>query len=124
MNTDADTVFISEIVFEANHGYTDEEQKTKRRFQVSVEMALPLSDASYSDVLEDTVDYWKISQLVLKIGTENTFRLVERLAGEIGRALQLLYPMAAITVFVDKLNPPCPGQPTTCGVRMIFARKQ
>jgi dihydroneopterin aldolase len=113
-----DHVFVRGIEFEGNHGYTAAERRSTRRFRVSLVMELPLADASVSDKISDTVDYFKVSELVVSIGTRSTFRLLERLAGEIGRAIQELYPKAAVTVELEKLTPPCPGVPEASGVRI------
>ncbi|HUH03053.1 MAG TPA: dihydroneopterin aldolase [Kofleriaceae bacterium] len=113
-----DAVFVRGLEFEANHGYTVEEQQATRRFRVSLEIRRPLLAASSSDHISDTVDYRKVSELAIRIGTQSTFRLLEALAGSIGRAIQELYPAAEVIVDVDKLAPPCPGVPESCGVRL------
>ena len=33
-------------------------------------------------------------------------------------AIQELYPRATVTVEIEKLAPPCPGVPASCGVRL------
>ena len=76
-----DTVFIRGLEFEANHGYTAAERKLTRRFRVNLELQLELAEAALSDRIGDTVDYRKICDLAVSIGTENTFRLLEALAG-------------------------------------------
>jgi 7,8-dihydroneopterin aldolase/epimerase/oxygenase len=114
----SDAVFVRGIEFEGNHGYTAAERRSTRRFRVSLVMELPLAAASVSDKLSDTVDYFKVSEIVVSIGTRSTFRLLERLAGEMGRAIQELYPKAAVTVELEKLTPPCPGVPEASGVRI------
>ncbi len=116
--TRPDAVFVRGIEFEGNHGYTAAERRSTRRFRVGVTMELSLAAASTSDRIADTVDYFKVSELVVEIGTKSTYRLLERLAGEIGRGIQELYPRAAVTVELEKLMPPCPGVPSASGVRL------
>jgi 7,8-dihydroneopterin aldolase/epimerase/oxygenase len=116
-----DCVFVRGIEFEGNHGYTAAERRSTRRFRVAVTLELPLTAASLSDKIADTVDYFKVSEIVVAIGTQSTFRLLERLAGEIGRAIHELYPQAAVTVELEKLSPPCPGVPEASGVRITVA---
>lgn len=113
-----DAVFVRGIEFEGNHGYTAAERRSTRRFRVSLTLELPLAAASHSDRIADTVDYFKVSELVVEIGTGSTYRLIERLAGEIGRAIQAMYPHVAVTVELEKLSPPCPGVPEASGVRL------
>ncbi len=123
MTPPRDAVFVRGIEFEGNHGYTAAERRSTRRFRVALTMELPLAAASVSDRIADTVDYFKVSELVVNIGTKSTYRLLEKLAGEIGRAIQELYPRAAVTVELEKLAPPCPGVPEASGVRLHLAAR-
>ena len=113
-----DSVFVRGLEFEGNHGYYEEERRTTRRFRANVELSANLQQASESDALIDTIDYFEICQTVVAIGTEQTFKLLERLAGSMAAALQEQYPRSAVTVEIEKLAPPCPGVPQCCGVRI------
>lgn len=113
-----DSVFVRGLEFEGNHGYSAAERRGTRRFRVNLTLELSLETASRSDRIADTVDYWKVSETVVKLGTQSTFRLLEALAGSIGRAIQEQYPHAAVTVELEKLAPPCPGVPAACGVKL------
>lgn len=113
-----DCVFVRGLEFEGNHGYTAAERRGTRRFRVNLSLEQSLAVAASSDKLADTVDYWKVSEVVVSLGTRSTFKLVEALAGAIGAQLQELYPRAAVTIELEKLAPPCPGVPAACGVRL------
>ena len=115
-----DAVFVRGLEFEANHGYTAEERRGTRRFRLNLELRRPLAEASRSDRLRDTIDYRRVCALAMQLGTESTFRLLEGLAGEIGRAIQELYPGVTATIEIEKLAPPCPGVPESCGVRVVL----
>jgi dihydroneopterin aldolase len=114
----ADAVFVSGLEFEANHGYTAAERRATRRFRVNLELRSSLAQAAASDHLADTIDYRKVCEAVVRVGTESTFKLLEALAGRIGAAVQEIYPQAAVVVELHKLAPPCPGVPASCGVRL------
>jgi dihydroneopterin aldolase len=114
----SDAVFVRGIEFEGNHGYTAAERRSTRRFRVSLTLELSLAAAAQSDRIADTVDYFKVSEVVVALGTQSTFRLLEALAGAIARAIQELYPRVGVTVELEKLNPPCPGVPEASGVRI------
>lgn len=118
-----DAVFIRGLEFEANHGYTAAERKLTRRFRVNLELRLPLADAGRSDDIRDTIDYRKVCDLAVSIGTESTFRLLEALAGHIAVAIQQLYPTLEVRIEVEKLAPPCRGAPESSGVRMVYPPK-
>lgn len=115
-----DSVFVRGLEFEGNHGNTAAERRGTRRFRVSLTLELPLGAAASSDRLADTVDYWKVSEIVIGLGTKSTFRLLEALAGAIGAQIQALYPHVCVGIELEKLAPPCPGVPAACGVRLVL----
>jgi len=115
-----DQVFVRGLEFEGNHGYYEEERKTNRRFRVTVEIDTTLGQAYESDALSDTIDYFEVCQTVIDIGTKQTFKLLESLAASIGKALLKKYPQSTIMVEIEKLGPPCPGVPQSCGVRVFL----
>ncbi|MEO7731886.1 MAG: dihydroneopterin aldolase [Kofleriaceae bacterium] len=113
-------MFVRGLEFEGNHGYTAAERRGTRRFRVSLTIELPLAAAAASDRIADTVDYWKVSEVVVALGTKSTFKLLEALAGAIGHKIQELYPRAQVAIEIEKLAPPCPGVPAACGVRLVL----
>ena len=116
----SDSVFVRGLEFEGNHGYTAAERRGTRRFRVNLTLELSLGAAAQSDRIVDTVDYWKVSEIVVALGTKSTFRLLEALAGAIGAKIQELYPRAQVVIELEKLAPPCPGVPAACGVRLVM----
>ncbi|MEJ7604061.1 MAG: dihydroneopterin aldolase [Kofleriaceae bacterium] len=115
-----DSVFVRGLEFEGNHGYSAAERRGTRRFRVNLIVELPLRAAAVSDRIIDTVDYWKISEIVVALGTRSTFKLLEALAGAMGAKIQELYPHVQVTIELEKLAPPCPGVPASCGVRLVL----
>ena len=115
-----DAVFVRGLEFEGNHGYTAAERRGTRRFRVNLTLELPLAAAAASDKIVDTIDYWKVSEIVVGLGTKSTFKLLEALAGAIGHKIQELYPHAQVVIELEKLAPPCPGVPAACGVRLVL----
>src|SRR5436190_780549 len=117
-------VFVRGLEFEGNHGYTAAERRGTRRFRVNLSLKLSLGAAAQSDRIGDTVDYWKVSEVVVSLGTKSTFKLIEALAGAIGSKIQELYPRAAVSIELEKLAPPCPGVPAACGVRLYLPARE
>lgn len=115
-----DSVFVRGLEFEGNHGYTAAERRGTRRFRVNLTLELPLTAAAASDRIGDTVDYWKVSEIVVALGTRSTYKLLEALAGAIAAKIQELYPHASVAIELEKLAPPCPGVPAACGVRLVL----
>ena len=116
----SDSVFVRGLEFEGNHGYTAAERRGTRRFRVNLTLELSLAAAAASDRIVDTVDYWKVSEIVIALGTKSTFKLLEALAGAIGAKIQELYPQAQVVIELEKLAPPCPGVPAACGIRLVL----
>ncbi|HEY1557380.1 MAG TPA: dihydroneopterin aldolase [Kofleriaceae bacterium] len=119
----SDAVFVRGLEFEGNHGYSAAERRGTRRFRVHLVLELPLAAAAASDRIADTVDYWKVSEIVVALGTKSTFRLLEALAGAMAAKIQELYPHAAVSIELEKLAPPCPGVPASCGVKLHLPAK-
>lgn len=119
-----DSVFVRGLEFEGNHGYTAAERRGTRRFRVNLTLELPLAAAARSDKIADTVDYWKVSEVVVAIGTKSTYRLLEGLAGAIGDKIQELYPRTTVVIEIEKLAPPCPGVPAACGVELTLPARE
>jgi len=115
-----DSVFVRGLEFEGNHGYTAAERRGTRRFRVNLTLNLSLAAAAATDRISDTVDYWKVSEIVVALGTKSTYKLLEALAGAIGAKIQELYPHAEVEIELEKLAPPCPGVPAACGVRLVL----
>ena len=115
-----DSVFVRGLEFEGNHGYTAAERRGTRRFRVNLTLNLSLAAAATTDRISDTVDYWKVSEIVVALGTKSTYKLLEALAGAIGAKIQELYPHAEVVIELEKLAPPCPGVPAACGVRLVL----
>jgi dihydroneopterin aldolase len=120
----SDCVFVRGLEFEGNHGYTAAERRGTRRFRVNLQLELPLGAATASDHIRDTVDYWKVSEIAVALGTKSTFKLLEALAGAIGAKIQEVYPQVAVTIELEKLAPPCPGVPAACGVKIVLPARQ
>ncbi|MBK9030018.1 MAG: dihydroneopterin aldolase [Myxococcales bacterium] len=116
MSTDA--VFVRGLEFEGNHGHTAAERRGTRRFRVDLTIERDLAAPSQSDRLSETVDYAKVCDIVVRLGTQSTFKLIEALAGAMADAIVAAYPGAAVTITLEKLAPPCPGVPAACGVRL------
>src|SRR3569832_1305928 len=118
-----DSVFVRGLEFEGFLGFFVAERRGTWRFRVFLTLELVLGAAAKSDRIADTVDYFKVSEIVGALGTKSTFRLLEALAGAIAEKIQDLYPRAAVAIEHEKLAPPCLGVPAACGVRVHLAAK-
>jgi|ERR1017187_3208541 dihydroneopterin aldolase len=93
----------------AFHGCTDEEQIVGTNYEVDVVIELDLSKPSFSDNLNETVDYVIIYDIV-KQEMAIKSRLIEHVAKRISDRLMNQIPaIQKIKVTVAKLHPPING---------------
>ncbi len=97
-----DRIVLSNMRFDARHGYYDEERLTPQRFEVDVELLLDLQPAGIDDDLAQSIDYGKVYDTVREIVTSNSFRLLEALAEAIGHAVLLAFDAPEVIVRVRK----------------------
>jgi 7,8-dihydroneopterin aldolase/epimerase/oxygenase len=113
-------IVIRGVQFQASHGASAEERRQTRRFEVDLEIQAreSIAKGGETDRLADTVDYLELCTLVIRAGTETTCHLVEKVATRILDTVRARHPTAHVTVELRKLDPPCPGAPQYCGVRL------
>lgn len=103
-------ILIKDLKFYGFHGVYPEEQVVGTTFRVDARIDIdPDMPGFESDQLEDTLNYELLVEKLLQVGTANKFRLIERLADEMARAM-LAFPhvrAADITVYksVNRLTP-------------------
>ena len=78
-----DKITIKGIRFHGYHGIHSAERKIGQKYEVDLEISLDLSTAGKNDDLTKTIDYAKIVDMVLEIGTKRSFHLFEALAESI-----------------------------------------
>ena len=118
------TVQIRNVEFQGKHGASADERRSSRRFQVDVDLVIPMSRAIESDRLADTVNYRDVCELIVQIGEARPYHLLEALAAEMLRELKKRWGHAAITIELRKLHPPCPGNPDYTAVRLAVTAAQ
>ncbi len=112
-------VSITKIGFDGRHGVSEAERRGLRRFEVDVDILADLSAAERSDDLEDTIDYAKVAELVVKIGTGSEHHLIESLARRMLDALAERFPGTRIDLILRKMAPPdCVGHPESATVSL------
>jgi len=77
--------------------------------EVDVELETDLDRASASDEIADTIDYSAVFTLVARIVEDQSFRLIEALAGTIADAVLESTGARRVEVRVRKPRAPLPG---------------
>lgn len=99
-------IVLREVRFHAFHGVMPQERKVGADFTVSLRVGLDLSLAVESDMVEDTLNYATLYEVV-KQEMAIPSQLLEHVAGRIGRAVFSRFPQVeSVDVVLTKLNPP------------------
>jgi 7,8-dihydroneopterin aldolase/epimerase/oxygenase len=83
-------------------GITDEERAQPQRLLVTVDMKFDFSSAAVSDRIGRTIDYFAVSQRVLKLGEKRTWKLIEKVATDIADKILVEFRPQSVTVEVKK----------------------
>jgi dihydroneopterin aldolase len=87
-------------------GITDEERSQPQRLLISIELNLDFTAATISDRIEKTIDYFALSQDVLKFGTGRSWKLIEKLAANLADFVVAEYGPQSAVVEVKKFAIP------------------
>lgn len=118
-----DKITLTGIAVYGYHGAMEEERRLGQRFYIDAELSLDLSRASETDALSDTVNYAEVYEKIRKIAEGEHFRLIEKLAGEIGREILADYPsVSSARITVHKPSAPIPGILSDIAVTVELAR--
>ncbi|HUA67654.1 MAG TPA: dihydroneopterin aldolase [Candidatus Saccharimonadales bacterium] len=83
-------------------GVPDEERARPQRLLLTVEMQFDFSTAAKTDSISDTIDYFMVSQRLLKFGEGKSWKLIEKLATDIHGMIRSEFKPQNISVEVKK----------------------
>ncbi len=111
-------IFLREVRFHAFHGVLPQERKVGADFTVTLKVAVDITKATESDEVEDTLNYAMLYDVV-KQEMEIPSKLLEHVAGRIGRMVMERFPMVtSIDMRLTKLNPPMGADSKGAGVEL------
>lgn len=87
-------------------GVPDEERIKPQRLLLTVEMQFDFSAAAKTDSISDTIDYFAVSQRLLKFGDGKNWKLIEKLATDIHEMISREFKPHRISVEVKKFAIP------------------
>ncbi|MGH2489096.1 MAG: dihydroneopterin aldolase, partial [Candidatus Limnocylindria bacterium] len=118
-------VAIRGIRAQGRHGVGDDERARPQPFEVDVTLRADVFQAAASDQLDDTVDYAALQVVVTTRVQDESFHLIETLAGSIGRAILDRWPIVAeVEVAIRKPRAPLPGPASGVEVRLRIRRER
>ena len=98
-----DIVFIKELCIETVIGIYDWERKIKQFVCIDLELGTDISNASNSDVIDDTVDYKAVSKTLKSFIGDSEFQLIEALAEE---SVKLIFEKFNVSLIIVTLDIP------------------
>lgn len=114
---------ISGIRFHAFHGLTRLERQVGVRHKVDLAMTTDLGPSAQGDRIEDTIDYRAVHDVVVRVGRQNSFHLIETLAVKICREILEKFPACTeVEASVTKETPVVDGMVDTVGVELTVDR--
>ncbi len=116
-------VLVSGIRFHAFHGLTKLERQIGVRHRIDVAMTTEIGRPAETDRIEDAIDYREVHDLVVSIGRNNSFHLIETLAVRIARELLAKFPCEQVELTVRKETPVLDGVVDSVGVQVTLRRE-
>src|SRR5580693_9056253 len=83
-------------------GVSDEERAQPQRLLLTVEMVFNFSAAERTDSIEDTIDYFAVSQRLLKFSDGKSWKLIEKLAADVCEMVLSEFKPENVTIEVKK----------------------
>jgi len=83
-------------------GVPDAERATAQRLLLTLQLDHDFTAAARGDDLAGTIDYFAVSQRLLRFGEGRSWKLIEKLAVDIANTILIEFKPAAITVEVKK----------------------
>ena len=97
-----DSISISRIKVSVSIGVPDEERATPQTVEISMELIPEYSLFGTEDDIEKTIDYYLVSQEIIKIAQAKSRKLVEQLNEDILKAILQNYPVEQATITTYK----------------------
>ena len=97
-----DTIVISDLEVCYRVGVPEEERRYPQRLLLTVEMQSDFAAAVRADSIDATVDYFAVSQMLLKFGEGKEWRLIEKLAADIASAILERFRPVSVMVELKK----------------------
>jgi len=115
-------IIIERLEFRGRCGITAEERAKPQPLAVDLELEAPLDPAGHSDNLADTIDYAKIAQRLVEIGTTQEACLLETMAERFLAMLFADFPIKRANLWLRKLHAPISQVTRSVGIRINRTR--
>lgn len=83
-------------------GVPDEERAHPQRLLLTLAIEVDFTAATRTDAIGDTVNYFAVTQRLLKFGDGRSWKLIEKLAADIGAAILAEFKVSRLSIEVKK----------------------
>lgn len=97
-----DTIHIHDLEVFYRVGVPDSERTAPQRLLLDIQLHLDFRSAAAADDLTKTINYFEVTQRLLKFGENRQWCLIEKLAEDIAQAILTEFHPARIRVEVKK----------------------
>ncbi len=101
-----DKLILKGIRFHGHHGVPETERQVGGHYEIDAMLSCCLVNAGRTDAFEETINYADVVALIVEIGTQYSFQLVEALAEKIAEAILARFAVTEVQLTVKKLHPP------------------
>ena len=97
-----DVIHIHDLEVSYHVGVPDEERAKPQRLLLDIQLHLDFRAAAATDDLTKTINYFAVTQQLLKFGEGRQWKLIEKLAEDIASAILTTYRPQKVRVEVKK----------------------
>ena len=97
-----DVIFLTGLSTECIIGIWDWERRVKQKVVIDLEMGADIRKAAASDVIDDTLDYKRVSKRLLQFVGDSQFQLVETLTERIAEIVVTEFDVPWVRVRLNK----------------------
>jgi len=97
-----DQIRIVDLEVHFRVGVTEGERAKPQRLLLTIDLETDLTAASATDQLDQTIDYERVARRVLVFGEGRSWRLLEKLAGDLAEMLLADFQPRAVCIEIKK----------------------
>ncbi len=101
-NQSTDRIFLRELAVECVIGFLEWERMVKQTVYFDIEVPVDCRQAALTDDVAQTLDYKRLSKLVLAFAGASEFKLVETLADRTARLILTEFPVPWVKLTINK----------------------
>ena len=118
----AERIIIERLEFHGHCGVTEEERRKAQLIAIDLELEAAVEPAALSDRLDETIDYARVANRLVALGTALQCRLLEALAGQLIGMLFSEFAVDRVRIWIRKLHAPLAMVAGSVGVRFERTR--